>query len=73
MRITVNPEKRARTLSERGLDFARAGEFFAGRNFTAADLRGHEESPYCTRSCGWSRLICGRAVLGPRRRPASGR
>ncbi len=29
--------------------------------------------PCCISSSGWSRPICGRAVLGPRRRPASGR
>lgn len=37
--VTFDPNKRAKTLAERGLDFARAGEVFAGRHFTAPDLR----------------------------------
>ena len=57
MRITFDPEERARTLSERGLDFARAGEVFAGRNFTAADLRGYEESRFITMGTLDDRLV----------------
>lgn len=39
MEIQFDPEKRAATLAHRGLDFARAGEVFAGHHFTAPDLR----------------------------------
>lgn len=39
MRITFDPAKRDRTLAERGLDFARAGEVFAGKEFTREDDR----------------------------------
>jgi uncharacterized DUF497 family protein len=46
MRVTFDPAKRARTLAERGLDFADAGKVFAGRHATresdnsnAGDLR----------------------------------
>lgn len=37
--ITFDPVKRARTLSERGLDFADAGEIFSGAHFNLADDR----------------------------------
>lgn len=39
MEIEFDPEKRDKTLIERGLDFARAAEVFAGRHFTAEDTR----------------------------------
>lgn len=39
MQIDFDPLKRDKTLQERGLDFARAGEVFAGRHFTAEDSR----------------------------------
>ena len=39
MRITFDPAKRDRTLAERGLDFARAAEVFAGRQLTGEDSR----------------------------------
>ena len=39
MRITFDPAKRDRTLAERGLDFARAAEVFAGPQFTREDGR----------------------------------
>ncbi len=39
MEIQFDPEKRAAALAHRGLDFARAGEVFAGHHFTAPDLR----------------------------------
>lgn len=39
MQIEFDPEKREKTLSERGLDFARAGEVFAGVTVTAEDAR----------------------------------
>jgi uncharacterized DUF497 family protein len=37
--ISYDPAKRERTLQERGLDFARAGEVFAGHHYSAEDLR----------------------------------
>jgi len=39
MRITFDPEKRDLTLKHRGLDFARAGDIFAGRAATITDDR----------------------------------
>jgi uncharacterized DUF497 family protein len=39
MKIEFDPEKRAQTLFERGLDFCRAGEVFAGHHYTVDDLR----------------------------------
>lgn len=39
MEITFDPAKRARTLAERGLDFADAAEVFAGLTVDAVDER----------------------------------
>jgi uncharacterized DUF497 family protein len=39
MRITFDPNKRAWTLRERGLDFAEADEIFAGATADDIDLR----------------------------------
>ncbi len=39
MRISYDPAKREKTLEERGLDFVRAVEIFAGHHFTAEDRR----------------------------------
>ena len=39
MNITFDPSKREKTLAERGLDFARAGEVFAGATFDQEDDR----------------------------------
>lgn len=39
MEIEFDPDKRDKTLSERGLDFARACEVFAGPTFDAPDGR----------------------------------
>lgn len=39
MQIEFDPGKRDRTLTERGLDFARADEVFAGGNVTVEDAR----------------------------------
>ena len=39
MRITYDPEKRARTLAERGLDFDDAVQVFAGSTFDLEDDR----------------------------------
>jgi uncharacterized DUF497 family protein len=49
MKITYDPEKRARTLKERGLDFEDAREVFAGPVFEFEDLR---------RDYGERRMIC---------------
>ena len=49
MRIEFDPVKRAKTLIERGLDFALAAEVFAGHHFTAEDLReNYGERRYIT-------------------------
>ena len=45
MQIDFDPEKRNKALAERGLDFARAGEVFAGRHFTAEDMREDYSEP----------------------------
>lgn len=58
MRIEFDSRKRARTLTERGLDFARAAEVFAGKHFTARDeRRDYAEDRYI--SAGWlgTRLV----------------
>lgn len=39
MQIEFDPDKRAKTLLERGLDFARAGEVFAGPLLNIPDSR----------------------------------
>lgn len=39
MRISFDPAKRARTLADRGLDFADAGEVFVGLTAEVEDLR----------------------------------
>ena len=39
MRITFDTAKRAKTLAERGLDFADAGRVFAGKTLDAEDDR----------------------------------
>lgn len=49
MRITYDPAKRARTLAERGLDFADAAEVFAGLTFEVEDTR---------RDYGEKRIVC---------------
>jgi uncharacterized DUF497 family protein len=46
--IEYDPDKRERTLSERGLDFARAHEVFAGRHLTAPDTRVYSEPRFIT-------------------------
>jgi uncharacterized DUF497 family protein len=49
MEIEFDPDKRAQALAERGLDFARANEIFAGRHFTAEDPReDYSESRFIT-------------------------
>ncbi|AGH74053.1 MULTISPECIES: BrnT family toxin [Edwardsiella] len=39
MKIEYDQNKREKTLLERGIDFARASEIFAGMHFTAEDCR----------------------------------
>ncbi|MEX3956124.1 BrnT family toxin [Trinickia sp. EG282A] len=39
MEIEFDANKRDKTLTERGLDFARAAEVFAGHHFTVEDAR----------------------------------
>ena len=49
MEISFDPAKRARTLRERGLDFADAGLVFDGLSFTVQDLRfDYGEDRYST-------------------------
>ncbi|TDN63227.1 BrnT family toxin [Paraburkholderia sp. BL10I2N1] len=45
MQIEFDNNKRDRTMAERGLDFARADEVFAGRHFTAEDQREDYSEP----------------------------
>ena len=48
MQIEFDPDKRHKTLTERGLDFARAGEVFAGVTVTAEDARFDYNEPLFT-------------------------
>ncbi|MDD2893510.1 MAG: BrnT family toxin [Halothiobacillaceae bacterium] len=45
MEIGFDPIKRDKTMAERGLDFARAGEVFAGCHFTGEDVREDYSEP----------------------------
>lgn len=45
MEIEFDSGKRAKTIAARGLDFARAGEVFAGRHFTGEDTREDYSEP----------------------------
>ena len=52
MRIEFDTTKRDQTLAERGLDFARAGEVFAGQHLSHPDTRqDYAEDRYVT--TGW--------------------
>lgn len=52
MRITFDPQKRERTLLERGLDFVSAADVFAGRHTVVSDSRfDYGEDRYI--SAGW--------------------
>ena len=58
MNLEFDQDKRNKTLQERGLDFARAAEVFAGIHFTGQDTRvEYAEDRFIT--VGWldSRLI----------------
>ena len=39
MRMEIDADKRDKTMRGRGLDFARAGEVFAGKHLTREDVR----------------------------------
>ena len=58
MLIEFDTSKREITLRERGLDFARADEVFAGRNLTREDQR-HVYGERRYQTVGWldSRLV----------------
>jgi len=45
VKITYDSAKREKTLMERGLDFARAAEVFAGHHFTLEDDRQDYDEP----------------------------
>jgi uncharacterized DUF497 family protein len=58
MEIAFDPAKRDLTLKRRGLDFARAGEVFAGRSASVADDRfDYGETrfipPVCSTTAWW--------------------
>jgi uncharacterized DUF497 family protein len=55
MRITFDPSKRARTLAERGLDFADVALIFVGLHATVEDVR---------RDYGEKRFISAGLLLG---------
>lgn len=58
MGVEFDDAKRDRTMAERGLDFARAGEVFAGDHLTRRDARGdYAEDRFVT--AGWldARLV----------------
>jgi uncharacterized DUF497 family protein len=58
MPVSFDPNKRAKTLAERGLDFALAEEVFAGHHFTAEDLRvAYGEQRFVTIGCQSGRLV----------------
>jgi len=58
MRIEFDSAKRDKTLLERGLDFARAHEVFAGKHFTGQDDRiDYAESHFITVGLLESRLV----------------
>ena len=58
MLITFDPRKRARTLKERGLDFADAAEVFAGRHTVVLDdRRDYGESRYISAGVLRGRMV----------------
>ena len=59
MRITCNRAKREQTLRERGLDYLRAKEVFAGPHFTRPDARHDYGEPRFI-TVGW---LDGRLVV----------
>ncbi|WP_321161263.1 BrnT family toxin [Verminephrobacter eiseniae] len=59
MQIEFDAAKQARTLAERGLDFADAAQVFAGVNYTVADDR----KPYGEERFFTIGLLAGREVV----------
>ena len=58
VRITFDPGKRDLTLKHRGLDFARAGEVFAGSTITVPDERfDYGESRFITAGYLGDRMV----------------
>ena len=58
MRVEFDPDKRLRTLQERGLDFMDAPQIFAGNHVTFPDRRRiYGEDRYITSVCLFWRLI----------------
>lgn len=58
MKVEFDDAKRKRALAERGLDFARAGEIFAGPHFTGQDTRqGYLEDRFITAGLLDARLV----------------
>lgn len=58
MRIEFDSTKRDKTLAERGLDFSRAGEVFAGLHFTGQDNRqDYDEDRFITVGLLDARLV----------------
>ncbi len=58
MRIEFDADKRARALAERGLDFARAAEVFAGPSATVPDERqNYGEERYITMGALAARMV----------------
>ena len=69
MQIEFDNDKRDKTMTERGLDFARADEVFVGRHFTAPDDRASYGEPrYITVGTLEGRMVVMR--LDPSRRGA---
>ncbi len=58
MQIEFDSTQRDKTLAERGLDFARAGEVFAGLHFTGQDTRQeYDEDRFITVGLLDARLV----------------
>lgn len=58
MQIEFDSQKREKTLAERGLDFARAAEVFAGPHFTGQDERAdYAEDRFITVGLLETRLV----------------
>ena len=59
MRMEIDADKRDKTMRGRGLDFARAGEVFAGKHLTREDVRESYPEPRF-QTVGW---LDGRIVM----------
>lgn len=58
LQVEFDAAKRQKALTERGLDFARAGELFGGRHFTAEDTRDdYGEARFITIGALQGRLV----------------